>query len=99
MLRGMGLDVDDDNEPSPENVPVDPSLPTVTSDKNYVYEGLGWGWSGIDHRKTLNVHDTKPSLKGIIGDAVHHLSFVGMFFLLFPRRFIQEVIIFKTNKN
>ena len=41
MLRGMGLDVDDDNEPSPENVPVDPSLPTVTSDKNYKHEGLG----------------------------------------------------------
>ena len=56
----MVLDVENDNKPSPDNIPQVPgSNRTVKQD--YTHDGLEWGWSGIDHRKTLTIQDQKPS--------------------------------------
>jgi len=52
LIRAMGLDVDDDNDPIPENVP-DPAEMRST----FFIPGFdlktdqSWGWSGIDPRK------------------------------------------------
>ena len=101
MVRGMGLDVDDDNEPSVENIPPQHATPQQRStiERNYTHEEVGWGWSGIDHRKSLNIQDQNPAIKGFTGESVTQLSFVGMFFTLFPRTYIENVIIVETNKN
>ena len=45
-LCNQGFDVGDNNEPSPENIPVEDEVPV----HDYVLkEGQCWGWDGIDH--------------------------------------------------
>ena len=46
----MGFEVDDDNEPSPENVPA-PDVPQV--ERGALHEGQQWGWDGFDQRASL----------------------------------------------
>ena len=84
MVRAMGLDVDDDNVPAPENIPENAT--DRTGEEGNVE--LGWGWSGIDHRKQLNISNVRAKISGITSDAMVHISFVGMFFLLFPKPLI-----------
>ncbi len=98
MVQGMGLDVDNNNDPSPENIPQPVSHPRTKVEKNYTHEELGWSWSGIDHRKYLNIQDQKPTIKGFVGESVTHLSFVDMFFLLFLRKFLEDILVLETNK-
>jgi hypothetical protein len=44
-IRAAGFDVDDDNEPVPEN------LPDATDNINNNNNNQQWGWDGIDKRK------------------------------------------------
>ena len=99
MLQWVGLDVDNNYEPSPENTPQQVSHSTTMVEMNYTHEKLGWCWSGIDNRKCLNIQDQKPTIKDFVGESITHLSFVGMFFLFFPRKFIKDVVIIETNKH
>ena len=46
----MGFEVDDDNEPAPENVPADDAPPVNGGE---LLEGQQWGWDGIDRRAML----------------------------------------------
>ena len=57
MVQDMGLGVDNNNKPSPKNIPKPVSHPRTTVEKNYAHEEVGWGWSGIDHRKCLNIQN------------------------------------------
>ena len=51
LVRAMGFEVDDDNEPAPENIPVaDAPLFRLGGG---LHEGQEWGWDGIDQRATL----------------------------------------------
>ena len=101
MVRAQGLDVDDDNEPLPENIPT-----TTTNDSNDAsaananpeHETVGWGWSGIDHRCQINTTNVRAAIAGITNDAMQHISYLGMFPLLFPKSYI-ELIIEQTNKK
>ena len=71
MVRGMGLDVDNDNEPSPENIPEEVSEQNRTTvERNCTHEEIGSGWSGIYHQKSLNIQDQKPTIKGFVGESV-----------------------------
>ncbi len=49
LVRNQGLEVDDDNEPAPENIPTNYAneVPLTTS----LYPGQRWGWDGIDQRE------------------------------------------------
>ena len=57
IVQGMGLDVDNNNEQSPENIPKEVSRPTTTVQTNYTHEEVGWGWPSIDHQESLNIQD------------------------------------------
>ena len=48
MVRNQGFDVDDDNEPVPENIPTGDAPPV--NNNNGLYDGQSWGWDGIDCR-------------------------------------------------
>ena len=50
LVRNMGFEVDDDNEPAPENVPADDATPV---NGGALLEGQQWGWDGIDRRAIL----------------------------------------------
>ena len=45
--RAEGFEVDDDNDPAPENVPGLFDVPPVVN--GGLFEGQSWGWDGIDH--------------------------------------------------
>eukprot|EP00559_Dactyliosolen_fragilissimus_P002711 CAMPEP_0184872744 /NCGR_PEP_ID=MMETSP0580-20130426/41459_1 /TAXON_ID=1118495 /ORGANISM="Dactyliosolen fragilissimus" /LENGTH=665 /DNA_ID=CAMNT_0027375583 /DNA_START=1012 /DNA_END=3007 /DNA_ORIENTATION=+ len=94
LVRAQGLDVDDDNLPAPENIPI----ATTSNTTDDSHQEIGWGWSGIDHRKQLNISEVRANISGITSDAMEHVSFVRMFFLLFPKSLI-ETIIEQTNKK
>ena len=48
-VRAEGFEVDDDNDPAPENVPGLFDVPPVVN--GGLFEGQSWGWDGIDHRQ------------------------------------------------
>ena len=50
LIRNMGFEVDDDNEPAPENVPAGDAPPV---NGGALLEGQQWGWDGIDRRAML----------------------------------------------
>ena len=93
-VRSLGLGVDDDNEPAPENIPTNETLGETNQQ---------WGWDGIDQRNRSNFFDVSPVLQHrlpnlcrntICGNAIVHL-----FLILFPRRFLEEMVLESTNKN
>jgi hypothetical protein len=45
-----GFEVDDDNNPAPENIPGLFNVPAVVD--GGLFEGQSWGWDGIDRRQT-----------------------------------------------
>jgi hypothetical protein len=51
LIRAMGFEVDDDNEPAPENIPP-PDMPLFMIGGD-LHEGQEWGWDGIDQRAGL----------------------------------------------
>ena len=55
MLRALGLDVDNDNEPAPENIPEETYAEECDADAD-----SKWGWNGFCNRKKEGFTDTKP---------------------------------------
>jgi hypothetical protein len=69
-VRGLGLAVDDDNEPAPENVPEptnpnDEPLPSGLKDPTQ-----SWEWDGFDERKKYGHYNMKARMKGLNGVAL-----------------------------
>jgi hypothetical protein len=48
-VRAEGFEVDDDNDPAPENIP---AIWDETPVANDLFEGQSWGWDGVDRRVT-----------------------------------------------
>ena len=64
-VRAEGFEVDDDNDPAPENVPGLFDVPPAVVDGD-LFEGQSWGWDGIDRCQTaggvmMNHHSLKVS--------------------------------------
>ena len=89
MVRNQGLMVDDDNEPAPENIPVPGTVE--------VDNGGTWGWDGTCKRKITGAVNHRPSINSLTGLLLETVSYVTMFLLFFPRKFIEETIIKQTN--
>ena len=86
-LTGV-LDIDDNNEPVPENVPGDP-VPSVLS--------TVWGHYGFCYRKSNNLADTKARLVNNVDTTRDDVN-LHLFEWLFPRKYIEDVILTETNK-
>ena len=88
MVRNQGVDVDDDNEPVPENIP---SPDTPLPDDHGLYEGQSWGWDGIDRRSNNGGYEDPsfhnlwtPSAKSYMDLFLHALPFTWMKDVLLP---------------
>ena len=92
-MRSLGLDVDDDNESSPENVPDTEPLPECNQT---------WGWNGIDYRaqsKSMNLQPTLArSLDEITSDPCRR-TLLSLFMTNFPMSYLVQCILKETNKN
>ena len=89
-LTGL-MDVDDDNEPVPENIPVHtaPPPPSVLS--------LEWGHEGFCLWKSNNIPDAKPKLVYPVDTTRNDVN-LQLFEHFFPRVFMEDVMIAETNK-
>ena len=81
LVRGQGLNVDDDNEPAPENV----RELTQENEQEVNAEDEPWGWNGQDHRKIFGAQDQAASLTGLIGLTLEVIGYVSMFLIFFSK--------------
>ena len=49
LVRAMGLDVDNDNDPLDDNVPQNIPQNNQQGNDPDQHEQIGWGWNGIDY--------------------------------------------------
>ena len=89
-LTGL-LDVDDVNEPVPENIPVctAPPPPSVLSQE--------WGHEGFCLQKSNNILDAKAKLVYPVNTTRNDIN-LQLFERFFPRAFMEDVMIAETNK-
>ena len=96
-IRALGLDVDDDNEPAPENIPngeANEHKATNVDQDQFAKFGQG---HGMDWQKVHGINDVNTKINGI-GDI--KMSMDGMkaskkFLHLFPTTFLKEKIFFR----
>jgi hypothetical protein len=91
-MHARGIEVDDYNEPAPENVPRQEAR---QADCQYGE----WGFDGIDNRHVGNHSNTGASFGGMSKEKVSVLSPLNLFFILFPTDFIKNIILPKTNES
>ena len=96
MVRAMGMNVDDDNEPVAENIPT--TEESASSRVTGLKEGQSWGWNGMCDRKKEGLYQTKAKINGLSGVALENCSFATMFHIFFPKD-IAWMIIVETNKR
>ena len=93
QMRASGFDVDDDNDCLPENRPSkDPKNKERDTEQK-------WGWNGLDQRKNIGAQDHRPGIKGLTANSFLAISYVGLFFMMFKRAFIEDVMLKGMNKR
>ena len=95
LVRGQGLNVDDDNELTPETV--SELVAENAEEGNEADEP--WGWNGQDHQKIFGAQDQPASINGMSGLTLEVISYVSMFLIFFPKAFIEKVIVKKTSDS
>jgi Transposase IS4 len=97
MLEG-DVDIDNDNDPAPENDPDNiEATNQLTPD---VVIQRGWGHSGVCYRRIENARDSKPVLEGINKNTSDlSQSLVNLFDILFPKQFVEDVILVKASQQ
>ena len=93
-VREEGFEVDDDNDPAPENIPVG-APPAVSTDG--LYQGQSWGWDGIDKRHQVGGGFEEPSFAD--GWQTQNKTYLEFFLHLLPLAWLQNVLLVKTNKE
>jgi len=91
-FRAMNFDVDDDNEPAPENIPTANGPPP--GEPSGMYKEWGGG-SGIDHRRAAGHRFERAKIIGANGND----SRISLFLLFLPRHFIESVLLPATNQE
>ena len=109
-IRAMGYEVDDDNDPAPENVPHhnDDAQGPPANDRRAVHPtGLiadhnqEWGHHAIDQRRVNVRHNVKPSVPGIPTQMpiTNEIPKSFIFLLFFGRSIFDSLIIPSTNAS
>ena len=94
FVRGLGFEVDDDNDPAPENVPA-----THSNQEAEDYVPAEWKWDGMCSRKSSKAQNMKPSMIGVSDMVLTGMSFSNVFLLFFPAKFMEDVILVQSNKR
>ena len=88
-LSGV-VDVDDDNQPAPENIPTTTNTPSLLSSK--------WGHEGVCFRKESNCPNSPAVLVRPVDTTRDDVN-LQLFERLFPKNFLQEVMIPTMNRK
>ena len=89
-IQRQGIDIDDDNNPSPYTVPRQGKTTTVTV--NCRREGI------ISPRKAGNLQNYFASFRHYSHDDNLCMSLLQLFLIMFPGDYLEEVLISETNK-
>ena len=94
-VRSLGFDVDDDNDPAPENVP---------SEEERAQESLRdnqqWVTYPFEPRKACNAPNSSPCLDGLPrGEQLKSVTLLWMFEKLMGRWLLESVIVQATNRK
>jgi len=93
-VRAEGFEVDDDNDPAPENVPGLFVVPPAVVDGG-LFEGQSWGWDGIDRRQTAGGRYDEPSFTQ--GFTPIGKTYLQLFMHFFPMTWFSAVLLPETN--
>ena len=94
LARSQGIDVDDDNEPAPENIP------PAGADINYqdnLY-GQTWGWNGTCNRKSNHHSHEGAKIEGMSRADLKQTTKLDMFLIFFPINYLEDVVVVETSK-
>ena len=94
IVRAAGLDVDDDNEPAPENIP-----PATINNEQLNNPSAAWGWSGFCERRMSQATNGRARLNGLSGVGLACVGILTMWQTFAPIAFFQEVILKAINQN
>ena len=108
LIRAMGFEVDDDNEPAPENIPepVNQNIASTNDDQNgnasasaaeNNFSKFG-EFQGVDYRKAAGCSNVKPKLIGMSDEKVKSMTYLDAFLLFFPKT-LFDIIVNATNSN
>lgn len=93
-LRAEGYDVDDDNEPAPENTPAE-----AQSGGDHAMYGE-WGFSGMCQRCTEQLGCEGARLQSVTSNIVTSgLDILTTFVMFSPKAFFESVLLVETNKK
>ena len=95
LARSQGIEVDDDNEPAPENIPPAGSVLDATTNKF----GQTWGWNGTCNRKSNHHVDVSPQIKDHTISTLKQTSYLDMFLLFFPLAYLEDVLVAETSRT
>ena len=90
-LQGV-VDIDDDNDPAPENVPVpgDQAVQSVLETE--------WGHSGLCFRRQENLSKQKARLHFPVDKTMDDVN-LQLFEGLFPKEYLENVVLTETNQH
>ena len=86
LVRNQGMEVDDDMEPVPENVPLAENPYSETQ-----FEVHKWGWDGINRRDVVAQNQHEPSFKN--GRTPQSLSYINILLHWPPLKRLRIVLL------
>jgi hypothetical protein len=89
-LRQQGIEVDDDNEPAPENAEPPPQATIPVGE---------WITPTICPRREANCSNRKGSWKRFAWTVVREMNELAQFRMCFPEQWVKDVVIPATNKE
>ena len=90
-LCRQGITIDDDNNPSPDNVPRQGE--TTTGTGNWRIEGI------VCPCKAGNFQNYFASFRNYSHDSILSMSLLQLFFVIFPEDYLEEVLVTNTKKG
>ena len=90
------LDVDDDNEPAPENIL---AAGGACIDNTTHLHGHEWGWSGTCHQKTNHHLDVDPQILNYSRSDLCNQTKLDIFLLYFPLNYLENVPVKETSQT
>ena len=88
-IRNLGLNLDDDKEPAPENIPV-PTQAQVSA--STLHEGQEWKNDGLCQQRMSNVHNCGASIRDVPLAVLKKKSFFEMLWDVFlPCEYFEKI--------
>ena len=93
-VRDEGHEVDDDNEPAPENIPAAGS----TTNNGGLKEGQSGGWNGVD-RMSVETGEVKKMPSFADGWTPQGKTYLEIFLHMLPLQWFTNVLVAKTSEG